>query len=117
MKSVIQSLVIFLLASSLWGCATTGTTTKTVDMTDPSLTSYPLIVRPVGNPYPTPPEKYPDFLKKVGGTVLEYSHTQDDKAYVFNTEPTTMPRLKRTVERLKNHPYIRYVKIGNKDKI
>lgn len=117
MKPLIQTLLILLFATSLWGCATTGTATRTVDVADPSLRSYHLIVRPVGNPYPKPPEKYPDFLKKVGGTELDYSHTLEDKAYVFNTEPTTMQRLHRTVERLKNHPYIRYVRIEDKGRV
>ncbi|MGV6808900.1 MAG: hypothetical protein ACWA5U_03395 [bacterium] len=106
--------LIALLMSVLMvsGCVTipapTAASNTAHGQTPASLQSFGLIVRPVGNPDPTPPVKYEDFLQKVGGLELTYVRTLASQAYVFTTEPTTRANLQLTIQRLMSHPYIRY---------
>jgi hypothetical protein len=108
--SILSLSFLIIVSFAIGGCVTVPTTTTaspTPHTTVPQQ-RFGLIIRPVGNPDPTPPKKYEDFLQKVGGLELTYVRTLANQAYVFTTEPTDQATLHLTIKRLMSHPYIRY---------
>jgi len=109
--SILPIAFLIIVSFAISACVSVPTTTATANPTPHTTVPqqrFGLIIRPVGNPDPTPPQKYEDFLQKVGGLTLTYVRTLANQSYVFTTEPTDHATLQLTIQRLMSHPYIRY---------